>query len=87
MAGHESIAWYSNVTGIGRETIARKLRTLEYKEGARGAGTPYYYQAAGDLIGAAAGAYANRKDAKGMIHLVASGCDPPVHAFCKRRRL
>ena len=34
---HESIAVISNLTGIGRETVSKKLRSLPYEEGARGA--------------------------------------------------
>ena len=34
---HESIAYISNLTGIGRVTVAKKLRSLQYEEGPRGA--------------------------------------------------
>jgi len=34
---HESIAQLSNLTGIGRETVARKVRGLKYEDGPRGA--------------------------------------------------
>lgn len=51
---------YENMREQARYREDVRLQKEAIKAGARGAGDAYRYQAAGDLIGYAAGAYANR---------------------------